>query len=134
LGGIGFRDNPRQVHLADLGLRVGERFLYEYVFTDDWQHDVRVARILPLDPRRLYPVCIGGRRAVPPEARAARSIRLRNSATTAGALLQPIAAVIPARLGHPLPAWHIQPNGRARIVEPVATTVAHVCPARCTPH
>jgi hypothetical protein len=27
-GGIGFRDNPRHVRLADLGLRVRERFLY----------------------------------------------------------------------------------------------------------
>jgi hypothetical protein len=66
-GGIGFRDDPQQVHLADLGLRVGERFLYEYDFTDGWQHDVRVERILSLAPRRRYPVCIGGRRAVPPE-------------------------------------------------------------------
>src|SRR5260370_41318309 len=29
-GGLGFRDDPHEVHLADLGLRVGERFLYEY--------------------------------------------------------------------------------------------------------
>src|SRR5712691_8188284 len=41
LGGISFRDNPRRVRLVDLGLRVGERFLYEYDFTDGWQHDVR---------------------------------------------------------------------------------------------
>jgi hypothetical protein len=66
-GGIGFDDDPRHVHLADLGLRARERFLYEYDFTDGWQHDVRVERILPLDLRRRYPVCIGGRRAVPPE-------------------------------------------------------------------
>jgi hypothetical protein len=66
-GGLGFRDNPRRVRLANLGLRVRERFLYEYDFTDGWQHDVRVEWILPLDPRRDYPVCIGGQRAVPPE-------------------------------------------------------------------
>jgi hypothetical protein len=66
-GGIGFRDSARHVRLADLGLRARERFLYEYDFTDGWQHDVRVERMLPLDPRRRYPVCIGGRRAVPPE-------------------------------------------------------------------
>jgi Plasmid pRiA4b ORF-3-like protein len=41
-GGIGFRDNPRHVCLANLGLRVRERFLYEYDFTDGWQHDVRL--------------------------------------------------------------------------------------------
>ena len=66
-GGIGFRDDPRHVRLADLGLRVGERFLYEYDFTDGWQHDVRVEQILPLDPRQHYPFCVGGRRAAPPE-------------------------------------------------------------------
>jgi hypothetical protein len=67
-GGISFRDNPRHVRLADLGLRVSERFVYEYDFTDGWQHDLRVERIiLPLDPVRPSPVCMGGRRAVPPE-------------------------------------------------------------------
>jgi Plasmid pRiA4b ORF-3-like protein len=66
-GGIGFRDDPRQVRLVDLGLRAHERFLYEYDFTDGWQHDVRVEQILPLEPGRSYPVCIDGRRAVPPE-------------------------------------------------------------------
>ena len=34
-GGIGFRDDPRLVRLVDLGLRVGERLLYEYDFTED---------------------------------------------------------------------------------------------------
>ena len=54
-GGIGFRDDPRHVRLANLGLRVRERFLYEYDFTDGWQHDVRVEQILPLDPRQHFP-------------------------------------------------------------------------------
>jgi len=67
MGGISFRDDPRRVHLADLGLRVRERFLYEYDFTDGWQHDVSVEQILRCEPRQRYPVCIGGRRAVPPE-------------------------------------------------------------------
>jgi Plasmid pRiA4b ORF-3-like protein len=66
-GGIGFRDDPRHVHLANLGLRVRERFLYEYDFTDGWEHDVRVEQILPIEPGRSYPVCSGGRRAAPPE-------------------------------------------------------------------
>jgi hypothetical protein len=66
-GGLSFRDNPHEVLLADLGLRAGERFLYEYDFTDSWCHDVRVEAILPLETTRPYPVCTGGRRAVPPE-------------------------------------------------------------------
>src|SRR5207253_7093412 len=67
IGGMSFRDDPRRVRLADFGLRSRERFLYEYDFTDGWQHDVRVERMLPLEPGRTYPVCVGGRRAVPPE-------------------------------------------------------------------
>ena len=67
LGGISFRDDARRVRLGDLGLRTAERFLHEYDFGDGWQHDIRVERILPLEPGRCYPVCIGGRRAVPPE-------------------------------------------------------------------
>ena len=59
--------DPRRALLADLRLRVGERFLYEYDFTDSWQHDVRVEQIVPLEPGRRYPRCVGGRRRVPPE-------------------------------------------------------------------
>src|SRR6266704_3127079 len=66
-GGIGLRDDPRHVRLANLGLRARERFLYEYDFTDGWQHDVRIEQILPLEPGWCYPVCRGGRRAAPPE-------------------------------------------------------------------
>ncbi len=64
-GGLSFRDDPHEVRLADLGLRAGERFLYEYDFTDGWRHDVRVEEIL--ETTRPCPVCTGGRRAVPPE-------------------------------------------------------------------
>jgi hypothetical protein len=67
LGGLGFRDDPHQVRLGQLGLRVGERFRYEYDFTDGWQHDVRVEQVLPLEPGRTYPRCVGGHRAAPPE-------------------------------------------------------------------
>lgn len=59
--------DSRLVRLAALGLRVRERFLYEYDFTDNWQHDIRVEQVLPLEPGRPYPRCIGGRRAAPAE-------------------------------------------------------------------
>jgi hypothetical protein len=59
--------DPRRVHLADLGLRLNERFLYEYNFIDGWQHDVRVEQIAPLEAGRVYPRCVGGRRRVPLE-------------------------------------------------------------------
>ncbi len=67
VGGISFSDDPNQVRLADFRFGVKERFLYEYDFGDGWQHDVRVERKLPFEPKRIYPVCIGGRRACPPE-------------------------------------------------------------------
>src|SRR5437867_7786443 len=36
IGGIRFADDPRRIQLIDFGLRVRERFLYEYDFTDGW--------------------------------------------------------------------------------------------------
>ena len=42
-----------------------ERFLYEYDFVDGWEHQVRMERFIPQAP--LYPKCIAGSRAAPPE-------------------------------------------------------------------
>jgi hypothetical protein len=66
-GGVGFTDNPAQVHLADFHFRLCERFLYEYDFGDGWQHEIRLEKRLPLDPTKTYPCCIGGARKAPPE-------------------------------------------------------------------
>jgi hypothetical protein len=46
---------------------VGERFVYEYDMGDFWHHDIRLERILPLDPRKTYPVCTDGAGDCPPE-------------------------------------------------------------------
>src|SRR6266508_3368413 len=54
-------------HLHRFRFRVNERFLYEYDFGDWWQHEVRIERRLPLEKKRIYPVCTGGKRAGPPE-------------------------------------------------------------------
>jgi Plasmid pRiA4b ORF-3-like protein len=59
--------NGSEVKLADFQFRVNERFIYEYDFGDWWQHEVRVERHLSLDKKRIYPVCIAGKRAGPPE-------------------------------------------------------------------
>ncbi len=66
-GGLLFDDDPDQVILSDFRLRASERFVYEYDMGDCWQHDIRLERILPLDPKRMYPVCIAGAGDCPPE-------------------------------------------------------------------
>ena len=67
LGGPGFRDDARQIRLAGLRLRGGERFTYEYNFSTAWRVDLRVEQIACAQPGRAYPRCTGGRRAGPPE-------------------------------------------------------------------
>ena len=67
LGGPCFADNPDQVRLADVHLRTGERFFYEYNFHVPWRHEIRVEQIGAPTPGQRYPVCIGGARAAPPE-------------------------------------------------------------------
>jgi hypothetical protein len=65
--GVSFSSDPRKVHLGDFRFRINERFLYEYDFGDRWEHEVRIERRLPLVAKKIYPVCIGGRRAGPEE-------------------------------------------------------------------
>jgi hypothetical protein len=63
-------DDPSTVRLADLGLRVRERFTYAYNFFAPlgcWRHDLRVCAITTATPRRRYPWCSGGVRTAPPE-------------------------------------------------------------------
>jgi len=67
LGGPWHTGDARDVRLVDLGLRPGDRFLYEYDFTDNWRHEIRVEQIGPLDDATRYPACLGGKRAGPPE-------------------------------------------------------------------
>jgi hypothetical protein len=66
-GGMSFADNPEKVVLSTFGFRTRERFIYEYDFGDEWLHEVRIEKRLPLDPKKTYPVCIDGKHAAPPE-------------------------------------------------------------------
>lgn len=45
----------------------GDKFTYEYDFGDDWQHEIKIEKVLPPDPNQPLPVCIKGVRACPPE-------------------------------------------------------------------
>ena len=66
-GGISFADNPDKVRLSDFRFQPHEGFEYVYDLGDNWEHDIRVEKILALDPARAYPVCIGGAQPCPPE-------------------------------------------------------------------
>ena len=66
IGGPGFRDDARIIRVGELGLRLGERFAYEYNFFAAWEVQLRVERMVQAGPGRTYPCCIGGRRAGPP--------------------------------------------------------------------
>jgi hypothetical protein len=57
----------RGVRLRDFCLHRGERFRYVYDFGAYWECELRLEAFLPLAPRRVYPVCIGGKRAAPSE-------------------------------------------------------------------
>ena len=66
-GGPSFEDEPCQVRLGQLCLHRGERFPYVYNFIDHWVCDLRLEAVLPLDSGCDYPICLGGKRAAPPE-------------------------------------------------------------------
>ena len=65
--GLWFSQEAGQVRLADFQFRTNERFLYEYDLGDSWQHQVRIERLLSEEPKRSYPLCVGGQRRAPPE-------------------------------------------------------------------
>jgi len=43
------------------------KFSYTYDFGNGWYHTLLVEKILPCDPNVIYPICIEGKRACPPE-------------------------------------------------------------------
>jgi hypothetical protein len=66
-GGINFSDNSKKVYLADFQFRINEKFVYEYDFSDGWEHELRLEKIVPFDSNKTYPLCIGGQYVCPPE-------------------------------------------------------------------
>ena len=59
--------DERRYTLGDVLARVGAKMRFDYDFGDGWEHDVVVEAIEPVEPGVEYPVCLGGRRACPPE-------------------------------------------------------------------
>jgi hypothetical protein len=59
-------DSPN-ITLAELQLRKGTRFLYEYDLNIPWCHEIRVEDKLEGELGKSYPRCIGGEGHCPPE-------------------------------------------------------------------
>lgn len=53
--------------LKKLLKKEGATFTYTYDFGDSWEHDLVLEKILSPDPDQIYPYCLDGARACPPE-------------------------------------------------------------------
>jgi hypothetical protein len=43
------------------------KFLYTYDMGDCWEHEILVEKVLPREAEQMYPICLAGKRACPPE-------------------------------------------------------------------
>ena len=59
--------DERKARVSRLLPEAGAKAEYLYDFGDDWLHEIVVEQVLPVDPRRAYPVCLEGKGAGPPE-------------------------------------------------------------------
>lgn len=60
-------DDESTVMLRNVVYRPKQKFTYLYDFGDGWEHQILVEAIEPIDPNALYPACLKGKRACPPE-------------------------------------------------------------------
>jgi hypothetical protein len=63
---LGHRDE-RRITLARVLEEQGDRLIYTYDFGDDWDHEVTLEQELPAEPGSVYPRCVAGKGACPPE-------------------------------------------------------------------
>jgi hypothetical protein len=68
----GFMDGPRvesesTARLSDVLKRAGAKMTYTYDFGDSWEHEIVLEKRLPPDQDTVYPICVDGRLAGPPE-------------------------------------------------------------------
>jgi len=60
-------EDDRDVNLADLDLASRDRLHYAYYFGEGWQVEVRVEKTTVVEKGAVYPSCLAGERAGPPE-------------------------------------------------------------------
>lgn len=59
--------DERRLRLAQVAATAPFKFRYEYDFGDSWEHDILIEKIEPRQPEGIYPICVKGKRACPPE-------------------------------------------------------------------
>ena len=65
--GITRRKDERHVLLPELLPRARSKAYYTYDFGDSWEHELLLKKSRKFDRDVIYPVCIGGEMACPPE-------------------------------------------------------------------
>jgi hypothetical protein len=65
--GWGDGEDEEMVRLKRHLRQEGQKFRYVYDFGDDWEHEVLLEKILPVEVGVQYPRCLKGKRACPPE-------------------------------------------------------------------
>jgi hypothetical protein len=56
-----------KIYIAAYFSLQNKQVLYEYDFGDEWEHNITLEKILPLEPGIEYPRCLAGKQACPPE-------------------------------------------------------------------
>lgn len=56
-----------KVSLSRVLTKVGDKIVYRYDFGDNWEHTIKLEKILDPVPGEKYPVCLAGARSAPPE-------------------------------------------------------------------
>ena len=57
----------KSIPISKLLTNEKETIIYEYDFGDQWEHDITLEKILPVDDKIKYPVCLKGKMNCPPE-------------------------------------------------------------------
>ena len=68
--GFGFGQravDERKARLGEVLPTVGSKMRWDYDFGDGWEHDVLVEAVEPRRSDAIYPMCVAGKRACPPE-------------------------------------------------------------------
>ncbi len=56
-----------KTRISDLLITEKDKIVYEYDFGDGWEHDLLLEKVLPIDSKLKYPLCITGKMNCPPE-------------------------------------------------------------------